>query len=181
RLGPALVLGAVGEALALTSHLAPHRAHKVEVVLAGALRPLARDDAGAAQRVVRVAERQTGDVGEAALVPLDQPSSLALDRVPTGLALRLTAADVALDLAGRERAHRHARAHAESQTAAGRRVDDDLGPHLVRLPRERREHRERFAIAARLSEPLALELDLGVRRERRTAAARDRVGLRRRG
>src|SRR3979490_2115716 len=82
-LRPGAVFGSIAERAALALRRAPHRTREREMRLA--------DAPGA----------------------LPQPPAFALDRVRPGLSERLAGADVALDLAERELAHRDTRADGE--------------------------------------------------------------------
>src|SRR6266545_3800112 len=121
----------------------PDRTDELEVRLAGDLRPLARHDTHAAQRVVQVAEREPRDVRQASRGRLDETLALALDRIRTGLVERLAARDVAVDLAERQLAQCHARTYGELRSRTARGDDHDIGAHVVLAARERCEHRDR--------------------------------------
>ena len=164
--------------MSLALGMTPHRADEVEVTLTDHLGPLRRHDAGATQREVRVAQRQSRDVRETALVPLDQTAAGALDRIAAGLVGGLARRDVALDLAEREIAKDDPRPYGEREPHSRRADHDDLAAHVMRPAGEVSEHRDRVSVVAGLADPRAVELDLGVRREGDLAGSRDGIGLR---
>ncbi len=147
------------------------------MLLAHDLRSLQRHDPRATQRVVRVAERQPGDVREAPVVSRDEPAADTLDRVAAGLVRGLAARDVVLDLAQRELAERDPRPDSKSDASARRGDDHDLGAHLVLTTRKAREHRDGIAIVLGFADGFPVDLHLGVRGERDRPGPRDGIGL----
>src|SRR5262252_4743976 len=120
--------------------------------------------------------RQSDDVQEVALDPLDETRPETLDRVTARAPLPLPRCDVVTELARRELAERHER-RLGVELLPGRGPQAEPGDDRVRPTRERLDHRLGLRLVRRLPEELAVEEHLGVDAEHGSLVGRDGMGL----
>src|SRR5258706_14059772 len=101
--------------------------------MSGTRLALSEANARALQQLRRLEERQTHDTGVASVDALDPGRDAALDRVGAGLAERLAAGDIAVDVGRRDPREAHVR-RADGQPLPPPRHDRDGGDRTGRAP-----------------------------------------------